>query len=56
MDKEEYLFALTLTQMILEYGVPAVIQAIQTWEIDEPTVEDIRALKITKKPEDYFAE
>lgn len=46
--------ALALIEKILIYGAPAVISALQAWDIKEPTVEDIKKLQIVKDPEEYF--
>ena len=46
---------IVLIEQILRHGVPVVSKLI----LDlgrEPTLDEIRALKITKKPEDYFTE
>ena len=45
--------ALALIEKILTYGVPAVVRAIQAWDIEDVTIEDIQGLKV-KAPEEYF--
>ena len=46
---------LAIIEMIIRYGPKAVIAIAELWEIDDkPTVEQIKALKIVKDPEDYF--
>lgn len=52
MNKE--LFAvLTITELIMLHGVPAALQMITMWEVEEPTPEDWESLKV-KAPEDFF--
>jgi len=36
---------LAITEMIVKHGVPAALQIIKAWDIDEPTLEDIEALR-----------
>lgn len=41
--------------LLAKFGVETVIELIGAWkQSGEPTDEEIRALKITKKPEEYF--
>ena len=57
MDKNDkgLLLALTITQIILEKGIPAMLNLIKDWEINNPTIEDIKALHLkVKDPESYF--
>ena len=54
MDPVTVSLALALIEKILVYGAPAVISAIQNWEVENPTVEDIKKLQIIKDPEEYF--
>lgn len=44
---------LVITELIMKYGVPAALQMITMWEVEEPTIADWELLR-TKKPEDYF--
>lgn len=46
---------IALIELILKYGPTAAIQVIKGLETDEPTPEQIRALKI-KAPETYLTE
>jgi len=46
---------LAVTELIGKYGVPAALQIITTWDVEEPTVDDWEALKL-KSAEDYFKE
>lgn len=54
MENKDALLTLTIIEMILKYGPTAVIKMQQAWAIDNPTPDDIRALFIVKKPEEYF--
>ena len=46
---------IAIIQALLKYGVPAIIDIADLVKSKEdPTPEDIQALFITKKPEDYF--
>jgi len=41
--------------MLSAYGLNAVLEIVQAWKASgEPTEEEIKALYITMKPEDYF--
>ena len=43
--------------LIIKYGVPATIAIIKEWDVDNPTIEDIKALKeMVPPPETYFEE
>lgn len=50
---EGLMAVLTITELIMKYGVPAALQMITMWEVEEPTIADWEALRV-KKPEDYF--
>lgn len=46
---------LTLTELIARYGIPAALKAIATLRSEEPTIEEIKALRHkVKDPESYF--
>jgi hypothetical protein len=45
---------LAIIEKLLVYGPGVVVEVAAAFENAEPTADDIRALKITKKPEDYF--
>ena len=51
---EKITMAMALIEMILRYGAPAVISAVQNWQVENPTVEDIKALATNKEPEEFF--
>ena len=41
--------------LIIKYGVPATIAIIKEWNVDNPTIEDIKKLKeMVPPPETYF--
>jgi hypothetical protein len=56
MDNRDALLTLAIIEMILKYGPKAVLTIQGAWANDDPTPEDIRALFIVKKPEEYFKE
>ena len=41
-------------ELILKYGVPAAMRMIKAWQVEEPTLEDIRELREMKPAADYF--
>ena len=48
-------FVVTIGQLVMKYGVPAVIKAIKAWQVEDPSADDFAALKeIVKDPESYF--
>lgn len=49
--------AVFAVETILKNGVPAFMSAVRTLQTDEPTLEEIRALKgRVADPESYFGE
>ena len=45
----------TIGELILKYGVPAALQILKEWEVSDPTLEDIMALRDrVPKPETFF--
>jgi len=45
----------TIVALIQKYGVPAALQIINDWQVDNPTIEDFEALRDrVKDPETYF--
>jgi len=45
----------TISELILKYGVPAALQILKEWEVTDPTLDDIAALRNrVPKPETYF--
>lgn len=48
-------FIAVIAELVAKYGVPAVLRIIKLWNVDEPELEEIRALKkLIKPPEMYF--
>lgn len=55
MTQQQTELAVVAVEMILRHGVPAFMQAMQTMQTDNPSLEQIRALKERlKTPESYF--
>lgn len=48
-------FAEFIFNILLKYGIPGVQKVMEIWKTDEPTLEQIQALKNMKKPEEFFA-
>lgn len=45
---------LDILALAMAYGIPAVRDIVKTWEKDEVTPEDIKALEtLIKRPDDY---
>ncbi len=45
----------TIVALIQKYGVPAALQIINDWNMENPTVEDFEKLRDrVKDPEEYF--
>lgn len=50
-------FIVAMVELILKYGVPGAVAVLKEWEVENPTLEDIQALKgKVPKPETYFTE
>lgn len=47
---QELAFIAMILELLAKYGVPAAIQIIKAWEIDDPTYADIEALKKAVPP------
>ena len=57
MNETTAAFLVALITLVTKYGIPGVIQILQDWKVDNPTIEDIEALKLrVPRPETYFAE
>jgi len=53
----ELILILAFVESIMKYGVPAALQIFRDWEIENPTLADIEALRLRiKKPQEYFKE
>ena len=51
-DKE---MAVVAVEMIIKHGAPVFLEAVRTLQMDNPTIEDIQALREqVKDPESYF--
>ena len=55
-SKETLIMSITIAQLILQYGPSIVTSISQAFEKGNPTPDEIKALFITKKPEEYFEE
>lgn len=50
-------FMIAMIELAMKYGVPGVLEIIAKWEVQNPTLEDIEALKLrVPEPESYFKE
>jgi hypothetical protein len=48
-------FVLLAISLIKDYGVPAFVNIMKSWDVENPTIEDIKALKLkVPPPEEYF--
>jgi len=54
MTRSTVMLILALIEQALKYGPEALIAIMNAKDKDDWTAEEIRALKITKKPEPYF--
>lgn len=44
-----------IVSLIVEKGIPATINVLNAWAVQNPTLNDINALKtIVRRPESYF--
>jgi len=51
------MFIIVIVELLMKHGIPGVIKIIKLWDVKEPTLEDIRALRnLVKPPELYFAD
>jgi len=44
-DTTELRFIMVIVELVLKYGVPAAMSIIRMWDVEEPTLEDLEALK-----------
>ena len=50
-------FIIAMIELALKYGVPATLEIITKWDVEEPTVEDIELLRLkVPEPATYFKE
>ena len=55
MKQTDGALILAVIELVLKYGVPATIQIIRAFDVDDPTLEDIQALaRRVPEPEKYF--
>lgn len=45
---------LAFAELLLKYGPDATMKIITAWGVENPTLEDIEALKAMKPAESYF--
>lgn len=45
---------MSITQLIIKYGIPGALKILKAWDVDNPTIEDIEALPDLKPPDSYF--
>lgn len=46
---------LALVTVMVERGIPALINILNAWQVENPTLDDIDKLhELVKKPESYF--
>lgn len=46
---------LAIVTVAIEKGIPALINVLNAWQVEDPTLEDIDKLhELVKKPESYF--
>jgi hypothetical protein len=52
-DRDDLVAIMAITELIMKYGLPAALQIITKWNVEEPTAEDWEALKVMSADE-YF--
>jgi hypothetical protein len=51
------MFVIVIMELVMKHGIPGVIKIIKLWNVEEPTLEDIQALRnLVKPPEMYFTD
>lgn len=53
MSKIDKQFVLEILTLAVEVGVPTIRNLIETWDKDDITLEDIKALADIKKPDEF---
>lgn len=56
MKTSELEFISSILQLIINYGLPATLNIIKTWDKECPTIEEIEALRDMVSPPDYYFE
>lgn len=55
MDPVTIGFISGIFELVLKYGVPGALEIVRAWDVENPTLEDIEALKKkVPRPETYF--
>ena len=47
-------FILALTTLVVKHGIPAALKIVQTFEVEDPPLEDIERLKQSVPPPDSY--
>lgn len=51
----ELVMIIAIGELILKHGVPAALLILREWDVENPTLEDIEALKLrVPRPETFF--
>jgi len=54
MNTKEQLLLLSVIDILLRYGPKAIMAIAEAMKIETVTADDVRALFIDKRPEDFF--
>ena len=55
MNETTAAFLIAVITLATKYGIPGLLKILQDWKVDNPTLEDIEALKLrVPRPETYF--
>ncbi len=46
----EFNMIVAISQLVLNHGVPAALQIIKAWEVEDPSAEDFRELAVRMPP------
>ena len=46
----ELAMVVAIATLIIKHGIPAALNILRNWNVDDPTMEDIEALKIMVPP------
>ena len=52
----ELAFVLAIAELVLKHGIPSALRIIQAWDVENPTQEDIEALKDRVPPPGTYFE
>lgn len=53
MNKDTALILAIIEKMLI-HGPQVILEISKMWEVEEPTLEEIKELEITKNARDYF--